>query len=320
MLMQSIYYRYHAEEQQQIVNMLREVNMRHEMQLRRDMAARNERPFSDDSMSSNVDQGSSDGLQHSWSSDDEDDGIVVLVSPEGDVPPSDQVDPDDTKELGNDYLEKSTSDYFEEFQSIFTVSPEKNIINTLTKECLKESAKSDTVNEETQTAVLNTEEDSLNMNKHTEITGNAKGIDTCAANSSIKNADDILKINEKALKIGDGNTVNNGPMNKVDVLPITKDNHTVKSQMTSPDLPKESNSSHNNLNYKNSEFALAQPELKNSTANNNSLYAKCVETFPAFIKGNKIMWLKQDRMKMFHSKEIFIQLLHVLLIPHSLKL
>ncbi|GFT54806.1 uncharacterized protein NPIL_278671 [Nephila pilipes] len=130
---------YYAEEQQQIVNMLREVNMRHERQLRRDMAARTDRPCSDDSITSNTDPNSSDGLQRSLSSDDEDDGIVVLVSPEGENSATDTLDPDDAKDLDNDYLEKSVSDYFEEFQSIFTVSPEKNIINNLTKECMKES-------------------------------------------------------------------------------------------------------------------------------------------------------------------------------------
>ncbi|KAF8769803.1 hypothetical protein HNY73_017412 [Argiope bruennichi] len=155
---------YHAEEQQQIVNMLKEVNMRHERQLKRDSVARSERPCSDDSTCSNADR----------TSDDEDDGITVLVSPEGDCPP-----PED---IVNDYLEKSVSDYFEEFQSIFTVSPEKNIINSLTKECLKESIES---GEKSEVAVLNDEKESLDQDrqkndsekqKEDVAAGNASGI------------------------------------------------------------------------------------------------------------------------------------------------
>ncbi|GBN20275.1 hypothetical protein AVEN_226150-1 [Araneus ventricosus] len=147
---------YNAEEQQQIVNMLKEVNMRHERQLRRNSVLRSERPTSDDSTCSNADRAS-------LSSDDEDDGIVVLVSLEKDGPPPD--DPDEEKDIANDYLEKSVSDYFEEFQSIFTVSPEKNIFNSLTKECMKECTKS---KEKAEDTVLMVEKESSDQNKQAE--------------------------------------------------------------------------------------------------------------------------------------------------------
>ncbi|GFY69961.1 uncharacterized protein TNIN_478171 [Trichonephila inaurata madagascariensis] len=195
---------YYAEEQQQIVNMLREVNMRHERQLRRDMAARSDRPCSDDSTSSNIDPNSSDGLQRSLSSDDEDDGIIVLVSPEGDNSTADPLDSEDTKDLENDYLEKSVSDYFEEFQSIFTVSPEKNIINTLTKECMKESLavadsnKADSVEEVEQIGNASAKEELLVQSEF-----NSHDSKDCPTVTTLKveNADQNKKMAEKEQKI-----------------------------------------------------------------------------------------------------------------------
>ncbi|XP_035225119.1 uncharacterized protein LOC118197691 [Stegodyphus dumicola] len=134
---------YMSEEQQQIVDTLREVNMRHERQLRRDIqAAKEGHPRSDDSSSSYNEMNCSD-TQHRSSSSDEDECITLLLSSTDVAPICDPLSEEDVEIIRNDYLEKSSSDYFEDFQSIFTVSPEKKIINTLTKVCMKEEFSTD---------------------------------------------------------------------------------------------------------------------------------------------------------------------------------
>ncbi|XP_071033846.1 myb-like protein X [Parasteatoda tepidariorum] len=125
------------EEQQKIVDMLRDVHIRHERQLKRDMmAARGSLLVLDEPTMSAADP--SNISPASQSSDDED-GITVLVSPKAALPiPSPESE--DICSSRDDYLELSASDYFEEFQNIFTVSPEKQIINSLTKELLKQNS------------------------------------------------------------------------------------------------------------------------------------------------------------------------------------